>query len=187
MSKGERKQARFQQGDEEHNYFDTLIKAVTALIGLGVGLFGVVQYIGTLKESERNRSVEVQKENDLKGQELARQKLDAAKPLNDLRLKLYAESADCIANFANLPEGSPDWRNARERFLALYWGDMAFVESANVQKIMYRAWEIIENTPPTTKSLGDSVTQQLDHIAYDLGTAGRQDLEEFRQSGAIVR
>ena len=62
--------------------------------------------------------------------------IELSRPYYEKQLDLYLESARVAARLAALKKDDPSYPETVNRFWELYWGELAFVESESVERLM---------------------------------------------------
>ena len=78
--------------------------------------------------------------------------VEAAKPFLSLQLALYKEAVGVTAKIATLAAGPEQDRNI-QRFWELYWGELAFVESKEVESAMVNFGDALKKDAGNTRLL----------------------------------
>ncbi|HZP18630.1 MAG TPA: hypothetical protein VFB16_00345 [Bauldia sp.] len=98
--------------------------------------------------------------------------IEARKPYLDWQLDLYKETAQIAGRIATLPTDSDRWREDHERFLQLFWSEMALVEDAKVELAMGAMKRSLDDCIAAS----DKVCTRADRASLDLGHALRDGI-----------
>ena len=104
--------------------FETVIKLLSILGAVVTFAWGVVQYDAGQKQQSETRRVE------------------AVKPFLEQQLKLYTEATKVASAIATTTDDATRAKSL-ERFWSLYWGELALVEDASVEKAMVNLGEAL--------------------------------------------
>lgn len=96
---------------------ETLLKWIGALVALGGLVWGITSFLLTARIQAETRQ------------------LEARKPFLERQLTLYTEATQNAAILATSDDPAAK-EKARRRFLELYWGELAMVESDGVKAAM---------------------------------------------------
>lgn len=105
---------------------ESSIKILGAMIALGGFLWGMFTYFDARKREAETRRIE------------------AMKPFLERQLQLYTEATQIAATLATVMADSIEDKTMR-RFWELYWGELALVENAEVEKAMVRFGQGLQN------------------------------------------
>jgi len=116
-----------------------------------------------------NRRAEAQRYEEHRHDELQKQVLEASRPFVELRQRLYGEAIR-IASVLATPDQHDvaEVEAARKRFWELYWGELTFIESPEVETAMCHLGDLIEPNHPVSPQQG---------ATYKLATALRASLK----------
>ena len=127
---------------------ESSIKIIGAFIALGGFIWGMFTYFDARERESETRRIE------------------ATKPFLERQLQLYTEATQIAATLATVTTDSIEAKTM-QRFWELYWGELALVESANVEYAM--------------KNFGDGLIfeydkSQLQQLSLELAHACRASL-----------
>lgn len=129
---------------------ETWIKILT-MVGAVIAFFwGVFQYLEGQREQTETRRIE------------------ATRPFLERQLKLYTVATQVAAALATSTD-ERDISNAKIRFWALYWGELALVEDKRVEAAMVQFGRALEE-----KGAG----KDLDSFSLDIAHACRDSLAD---------
>lgn len=104
---------------------------------------------------------------------------DAEREIFKQRLKTYELASKTVGELASLPDGA-EWLKARDRFLSLYYGDLAMFESQTVTECMSQFNDLLVNFENDKQKTGfdwSKEQQRLQGEAIALARLSRQSLE----------
>ena len=112
--------------EEQHRKWDIIIKAiVTPIIAVITVFVGIYQYTDGQKKS-------LEKEYELK-------KIERQEKILEEKTALYKETRQILSFLStNEDPGSDLYESKKKRFWELYWGDLAAVESPDIESLMVR-------------------------------------------------
>jgi|GEM_PF-5939061 len=172
-----RRARRRRISEPNYRFWDLVIKAVTATVGLIVGVIGINQYIHTLEADQAARAQVHVQEVKQKREENRQRHLQLTAKLSELRLQIYDATSKAVTTLANSDGHSDEWAAAKKEFLGLYYGELPMVESASVRLVVKQAWLEIINIP-VGGYISIASSEKLNGFATELAKAERQDLEE---------
>jgi hypothetical protein len=88
-------------------------------------------------------------------EQLAAVKIDLERPYEEKKLALYLDAARVLAHLATTPD--VDKAATEARFWELYWGELAFVESKDVETLMVKFCEQYFTQPGSCRSGYDNL------------------------------
>ena len=115
--------------DENSNMgekLESIIKILGAMIAIGGFLWGMFTYF------------------DAREREAETRRIEAMKPYLERQLKLYTEATQIAATLATVTADSIEDKTM-QRFWELYWGELALVENADVEKAMVQFGQGLQN------------------------------------------
>lgn len=137
------------------DFFGNLIKIVQSL-AIVTGI------IFTYLEFKRYNIEKIEKENE----RIAQMAKDVRIHFYKLQLEYYAEAADATATLATEKIGSKDYKEAKKKFLRLFWGRLAIVEEKSVEARMMQFKNLLD-----AYELQNSTVQQYELEQASLGLA----------------
>jgi hypothetical protein len=105
---------------------ESSIKIIGALIALGGFLWGMFTYF------------------DAREREAETRRIEATKSFLERQLQLYTEATQIAATLATVTTDSIEDKTI-QRFWQLYWGELALVENADVEKAMVKFGQGLQN------------------------------------------
>ena len=158
--------------EAKHRLWDTIIKVVTAVIGLAVALTGLSQY-----RAESDKNIETQK--------IERQKLEVERSkltfdLNRQKAELLSEAAEVASTLATSSDRK-EVASAVSKFWKLYYGKLVLVEGPDVATAMVELGHIIEEFKPDTLSFTDEQKAKLKRGALSLSDACKTQANDLTQ------
>ena len=108
--------------------FDDVLKLIAVLGSLLSFLWGVWTWSHSRQKELENRRTEVVRLAEAR-------RIESAKPFLEKQLKLYTEVSQVVSRIATSDDRA-EMGKARKRFWELYWGELALVENADVEKTM---------------------------------------------------
>jgi hypothetical protein len=109
--------------------------------------------------------------------------MEARKPFLDQQLKLYMEATRTTSVIANCRiEGNPERVAAEARFFELYWGQLALVESVEVEKAMVDFQRAIV-VPPRSEAERRDEQKILQHLSFAVAHACRNSIAQSWKVG----
>lgn len=97
---------------------------------------------------------------------LQSKRIEAAKPFLEKQLSLYTEATQVAAKLAT-SQNNNELDAAKERFLALYWGELALVEDKAVETAMVKLKQALDD---------NNKGHQLEQLSLGLAHACRDSL-----------
>ena len=107
---------------------ESALKNLGALIALSGFLWGIWTYQDTSRKQLARERTEAARYADTR-------RIEALKPYLERQLKLYTDATQVAATISTQEDG-PARSRALKRFWELYWGELALVEDATVEKAM---------------------------------------------------
>lgn len=156
-----------------YNRIELAIKAVGPLLVLAGLVFGVVQFKVTTdlnRKDQREQYKETLTEARLA---LAEAQREAKKPFYERQLALYLEATDVTSRISD-PSSEEDKRAATARFWQMYWGQLALVESQEVESAMVAFQSVLVDTALTDQERAESLRRK----SLDLAHKCRDSLKE---------
>jgi hypothetical protein len=164
-----------------------IIKAwLPVLTVVGAAVWGLVTYLDTQRKAE---SARLEQSKTVEGQRLAQQKeaesqrqaqvareattrrLEAQKPFLTKQLELYFETAKVVGILVTAEKELGDYLSAKQRFLALYWSELAMVEHGNVERAMVEMNKALEtwerSAPGSSRAEVQQAAYRLSHAIRD--------------------
>lgn len=145
--------------DKENSKPGTLLRTISPLLAVAVFFWGIYTYHDT-----STRQLEEQVASEKRTSETRR--IEATLPYLRKQLELYIEATQVTATLAT-SDDSQAIDEATKRFNELYWGELALVEHAAVEKAM----NIFRNA-----LIADEAQEELQFLALDLARACREEL-----------
>jgi hypothetical protein len=136
---------------------DVLKIWLPVLTGVGGGLWALWLYIDHKRETRAAEEEERAKAAETR-------LIESRKPFLELQLRLYFDAARVAGVLVTETFDSLPWHEAVKRFWALYWAELAMVESNAVETAMVRLGQAIKIY---TKESGRDKSD-LQSAAYDL-------------------
>ncbi len=114
--------------ENDKNGFELWLKLLSPILAVGAFLWGIYTYQDT---SIKKLAAQIAEAERL---EITR-RIEATRPYLDKQLKLFTEATK-VASTISISKDDVEISNARKRFEALYWGELALVERGNVASAM---------------------------------------------------
>ena len=111
----------------EQRFWDTIIKAVTAAVALGVAMVGLWQYQEVSRNNIANQKIERYK--------LRMERYNLLVTDSKEQVKTLRETSEIASTLATAQDKKV-LAQARERFWQLYWGDLIGVENVELEEKM---------------------------------------------------
>lgn len=146
--------------DEEHKFWDILIKASSAVLTIGTIIISAITYLDNQRESINQREREFRKE------------------IASTQLEYYTEISIAISDFLVIAENSdsistPSYYAAINEFKKLYYGKLNLVESAKVEDAIYRFKISLDRFEGGDEKIG---IHQLRLDAFNVNSACRESI-----------
>lgn len=120
----------------ERSKTENFFRIVSMLGALGAFAWGVHTYRDTSQKQLDRESAEARRHAETR-------RIEAAKPFLDRQLALYTE-ASIVASKLATANTNAETEAARKRFWELYWGELALVESRDVEGAMVNLGRCLE-------------------------------------------
>lgn len=156
--------------EEQHRKWDILIKGViTPIIAIITVMVGIYQYTDGQQKS-------IEKEYQLK-------KLERQEKMLEAKTALYKETRQILSFLSTHDDfDSQIFKSKKERFWELYWGDLAAVESIDVERLMVRFGNYIEQLE---KQAGNenvaSLQNEMQQISLELSRLTEEELKKDQE------
>ena len=118
--------------DDEYNYWDLIIKAISSLLTIATLIIGAFTYLSNQKEALRQKEREFRKDVSVR------------------QISTYAEISEVIGDLL-VTLGHPDslftnsYITKKDKFLQLYFGKMNLIESVKVDKALQSFYYLLDH------------------------------------------
>ena len=152
--------------EDQHRKWDIIIKGIiTPIIAVITVLFGIYQYTDSQQKS-------LEREYQLK-------KIDRQEQAFEEKVALYKETRQILSFLSTYNEfESALFESKKNRFWELYWGDLAAVESREIESIMVRFGQLLTKLENGNKIEKKAIQQDLKQISLSFSHQTKQELNE---------
>jgi hypothetical protein len=152
--------------EDQHRKWDILIKGIiTPIIAVITVLFGIYQYTDSQKKT-------MEREFQLR-------KIERQEQAFEEKTKLYKETRQVLAFLSTNNElGSVLFESKKNRFWELYWGDLASVESPQIESLMVRFGSLLTKLENPDEADKESIQSNLQQISLDFSHQTQSELNE---------
>ena len=152
--------------EEQHRKWDIIIKGIiTPIIAVITVLFGIYQYTDS-------QAISLEREYQLK-------KLERQEQAFEEKASLYKETRQTLSFLSTNSEfESKLFESKTNRFWELYWGDLAAVESREIETLMVRFGNYLTQLKNNPKSEREAIQKELQQISLSLSHQTKEELNE---------
>ena len=152
--------------EEQHRKWNIIIKGIiTLVIAVITILFGIYQYTDSQEKS-------LEKEFELR-------KIERQEQAFEEKSALYKETRQILSFLSTNSEmESTLFESKRNRFWELYWGDLAAVESSEIESLMVRFGRLLTELESKEEPKVESIQEDLKQISLSLSHQTKKELNE---------
>lgn len=152
--------------ESQHRKWDIIIKGIiTPIIAVITVLFGIYQYTDSQQKS-------IEKEYQLK-------RLDRQEQAFEEKAALYKETRQILSFLSTNDEFESALFESKENwFWELYWGDLAAVESKEIESLMVRFGRQLNNLETVNAANKESIQKDLKQISLSFSHQTKNELNE---------
>lgn len=159
----------FEMKEERHNWWDTFIKGMTAIVGIITFGWGIWQY----GDAARN-ALAAQKTQSEKDRELRQRELD--KPLRELKLKVTLEVLTTVSTLAHQPISSSQWKRASNDYRILFDGKFALVSTPATAPTALKIYNLVNKIESQPDGASTPDTLALTNLTSTFSKAVKAEL-----------
>ena len=152
--------------EAQHRKWDIIIKGIiTPIIAVITVLFGIYQYT----DSQQNS---LEREYQLK-------KIDRQEQAFEEKAALYKETRQILSFLSTNEEFESSFFKSKEnRFWELYWGDLAAVESSEIESLMIRFGGLLNRLEIGEEARNEAIQRELKQISLSFSHQTKSELNE---------
>lgn len=152
--------------EEQYRKWDIIIKGIiTPIIAVITVLFGIYQYTDSQAKS-------LEREYQLK-------KLERQEQAFEEKVSLYKETRQTLSFLSTNSEfESKLFESKTNRFWELYWGDLAAVESREIETLMIRYGNYLTQLKNNPEHEREVIQKELQQISLSLSHQTKEELNE---------
>ena len=152
--------------EEQHRKWDIIIKGIiTPLIAVVTILFGIYQYTDSQTKS-------LEREYELK-------RIERTEKAFEEKSVLYRETRQLLAFLAtNKDIDSHMFGSNKIRFWELYFGDLAAVESKEIEGLMVKFGSLLSKLEKSKRNKGEVIQNELEQISLSFANQTYKELNE---------
>jgi len=152
--------------EAQHRKWDIIIKGIiTPIIAVITVLFGIYQYTDGQRSS-------LEREYQLK-------KIERQEQAFEEKAALYKETRQILSFLSTNEEFESSFFESKEnRFWELYWGDLAAVESSEIESLMIRFGGLLNRLEIGEEARNEAIQRELKQISLAFSHQTKSELNE---------